>query len=160
MKTIRNLPGFLITMFLYINSFGQPCSDIHNSPLCRIPAPSLSEYKPSSYSKSALLDTKIPYKYSMVLHPGTDYLIGVCCDSKFKPVKFRLIDLKKDTVLYDNVTDDYMESIGFAIAQNPLDLVVEVTVMAPDVKPQSADDMRCCVGISILYRSIVEKGFY
>lgn len=160
MKANIKLAFAISALFVFGNISGQNCSGIQNSMLCDIPAPNVSEFKYSSFSRSALVETKIPYKYSATLPPGKDYLIGVCCDSRFRPVKFRIIDLVKDSVIYDNSTDDYVENIGFTVEQNPMNLIIEVTVMANDVKPRFVDDKRCCVGIRILYRTIGKKGFY
>jgi len=160
MQIIRRFLLAILAFFLYTNSFGQPCYGIHGSMLCAIPAPDVNEFKTSGLSKSVLLQTKTPYKYSLVLAPGKDYIIGVCCELPYKPVKFRLIDLQKDTVIYDNSEDDYMESIGFTVEENPMNLVIEVTILATDAKPRSGEESRSCMGLKILYRTIGKKGFY
>jgi hypothetical protein len=160
MQTTRHVLVILTYIFLNINSYAQPCYGIHGSMLCTIPAPDINEFRPSSYSKSVLLNTKVPYKYSVILTPGKDYIIGVCCELPYRPVRFKLIDLQKDTVVYDNSEDNYMESIGFTVEQNPLNLVIEVTVMASDAHPKSGEETRSCMGLRILYRTIGKKGFY
>jgi len=128
--------------------------------LCSIPAPDINEYKNSAYSKSVLLQTKMPYKYSLVLAPGKDYIVGVCCELPYKPVKFKILDLLRDSVIYDNSEDDYMESIGFTVEENPLNIIIEVTVMASNTQPKSGEQTRSCMGLRILYRTIGKKGFY
>jgi hypothetical protein len=160
MQTMQRVFGFLVAMLLTINSFGQPCYGIHGSMLCSIPAPDINEFRASNYSKSVLLQTKIPYKYSMVLVPGKDYIIGVCCELPYRPVRFKITDLVKDTVIYDNSEDDYMESIGFTVEENPLNIIIEVTVLATDAKPRSGEETRSCMGLKVLYRTIGKKGFY
>ena len=160
MQTIRHFIGFLMAIFLFTGSYSQACYGIHGSMLCTIPAPDINEYRTSTYSKSVLLKTRMPYKYSLVLMPGKDYIVGVCCELPYKPVKFKLLDLVKDSIVYDNSTDDYMESIGFTVEENPLNLIIEVTVMAPDVKEKSGEETRSCMGLRILYRTIGKKGFY
>ena len=161
MQTVLRFFGFIGAMFLAINSSGQTsCYGIHGSMLCSIPAPDINEFRPSAYSKSVLLQTKTPYKYSLVLAPGKDYIIGVCCELPFIPVRFKITDLLKDSVFYDNSTDDYMESIGFTVEDNPMNIIIEITVMATKATPKSGEETRSCMGLRVLYRTIGKKGFY
>lgn len=158
MKTSKIFSVLILAMAFHAAS-GQVCSGFHNSIYCRTPGE--ADYIPSGYSKSVLLDTKKAYQYAMTLAPGRDYIISVCCEPKFKPVKFRIIDISKDTVIYDNSEDDYMESIGFSVTQNPLNIIVEMTVMAKNVKhPKFADETRSCAGLKVMYRIIGRVGFY
>jgi hypothetical protein len=157
MQIIHRLSGILIASFLFINSYSQPCYGMNQSTLCGIPSPDINKYIISSYSKSDLVETRVPHKYSMVLAPGREYILGVCCDSRFGPVKFSLMDSKNDTVFYDNSDDDYIESIGFNVSDNPLNLIIEITLQASDFKPKHLEDTRACLGLRILYRDVTKK---
>jgi hypothetical protein len=157
MQTIQKLCGILFASFLFINSYSQPCYGLSQSQVCSIPAPDINKYIISSYSKSDLLETRVPHKYSMVLAPGKEYIIGVCSESIYGPVKFSLINAKNDTVFYDNSDDDYIESIGFTVSDNPLNLIIEITLKASDFKPKHLEDTRACLGLRILYRDVTKK---
>ncbi len=149
---------FVLAMVFHTASC-QVCSGFHNSIYCRTPGE--ADYLLSGYSKSILLDTKKAYQFAMILAPGRDYLISVCCEPKFKPVKFRIIDSAKGSVIYDNSEDDFKESIGFSVTQNPLNIIVEMTVMAENIEhPKFADETRTCAALKVMYRTIGKQGLF
>ncbi len=151
-------PVFALALVFHTAS-GQVCSGFHSSIYCKTPGE--ADYSLSGYSKSVLLDIKKAYQFSMTLAPGRDYLISVCCEPKFKPVKFRIIDIAKGTVIYDNREDNYMESIGFSVTQNPLNIIVEMTVMAKEViQPKFDNETRSCAGLKVMYRIIGKQGLH
>ena len=159
---LKVLTYFLIMAFsLTVNLNGQSsCSGINASMLCSIAASDINEFQHTTFSKNVLLQTRVAYKYSVVLVPGKDYIIGVCCETAYKPVKFKIIDLQKDTIFYDNSQDDYKQFIRFVVEGNPMNIIIEVTVLSTDKIAKPGEELRSCMGLKVLCRTIGKKGFY
>ena len=151
----------IIAFSLAIDSTGQSsCGSMNESSLFKISVPDIHEYSTLPYSKSVLLQAKIPYKYSIVLSPGKDYIIAVCCDSAYKPVKFKVIDLQNKTIFYDNSVDDFKQFISFTVEGSPMSIIIEVTVLATYKQVKPGEELRSCMGFKVLCRTIGKKGFY
>jgi len=115
-------------------------------------------YKPYGQSKSAVLELNKTFEYKLVLYGEKDFKIGVCTEKGFGPVHYKIINARTKDVLYDNITDDYIESIGFTNDYTQ-SVIIEITVLAEDVEPEDAYDIRVCVGVNILWRKAPKIGF-
>lgn len=161
MQIIIKFLALIIAFSLVINSTGQsPCGGINESSLCKIDVPDIHEYRSLPYSKIVLLQVKVPYKYSIVLEPGKDYIITVCCDLAYKPIKFKMIDLQNKTIFYDNSVDDYKQFISFTVEDSPMNMIIEVTILATDKQAKPGEELRSCMSLKVLCRAIGKKGFY
>ncbi|MFP4025115.1 MAG: hypothetical protein ACLFVR_11385 [Thiohalospira sp.] len=134
----------------------QYCDRFHESSACRLAND--GSFKPYGQSKSAMLEIKKTFEYKLVLYGEKDYKIGICTEEGFGPVHFKIVNARSKEVLYDNITDDYIESVGFTndFTQS---VIIEIIVLAEEVEPEDAYDTRVCVGVNIIWRKAPEIGF-
>lgn len=150
--------AFIFLLFLFQNKSvnAQYCDRFHESSICR--QSNDGSFKPYGQSKSGMLEINTTFKYKLVLYGEKDFKIGVCTETGFGPVHFRIINARSETVLFDNITDDYIESVGFTNDYTQ-SVIIEITVLAEEVEPEDAYDKRVCVGVNILWRKAPKMGF-
>lgn len=150
--------AFIFLLFLFQNKSvnAQYCDRFHETSPCRLAND--GSFKPYGQSKSGMLEINTKFEYKLVLYGEKDFKIGVCTETGYGPVHFKIINARSQTVLYDNITDDYIESVGFTndFTQS---VIIEITVLAEEVEPEDAYDTRVCVGINILWRKAPKIGF-
>ncbi|MFO7827793.1 MAG: hypothetical protein R6V23_04155 [Bacteroidales bacterium] len=148
--------AFLFMLFQIKPVSAQYCDRFHETSACRLAND--GSFKPYGQSKSGVLEINKKFEYKLVLYGEKDFKIGVCTESGFGPVHFKIINARSKTVLYDNITDDYIESVGFTndFTQS---VIIEITVLAEEIEPEDAYDTRVCVGINILWRKAPKIGF-
>jgi hypothetical protein len=134
----------------------QYCDRFHETSACRLAND--GSFRPYGQSKSAMVEIKKTFEYKLVLYGEKDFKIGVCTEEGFGPVHFKIINARSNIVLYDNITDDYIESVGFTndFTQS---VIIEITILAEEVQPEDAYDTRVCVGVNILWRKAPKIGF-
>jgi len=160
---MKNYNIFLVfTLFVFIAILpakhvnAQYCDRFHETSACRLAND--GSFKPYGQSKSAMVEIKKTFEYKLVLYGEKDFKIGICTEDGFGPVHFKIINARSKEVLYDNITDDYIESVGFTndFTQS---VIIEIIVLAEDVEPEEAYDTRACVGVNILWRKAPKIGF-
>jgi hypothetical protein len=145
----------LLVFAIYIK--GQPCADFHKNYLvnkntgCGVP--DIRGFKLFGQSKSTMVESEKTNKYQVVLFGGYDYKIGLCTESGFTPIHFRIINSIDQTVLYDNLEDKYAEAVGFS-NEKTKNLIFEITLLATKKKIRDAGDNRACLGIAIYWQKI------
>ncbi len=160
MKTLKNIKLYIFAIiFLLIlpsNAFSQSCQGFHHHKNCQI----YDSYDFNQYgqARSALLEINKSFTYKAVFYGQKDYKMNVCTETGYSPVRYRLINAETKEVFYDNIEDDYVESVGFTIDKN-ITMIIEVTILAKDIKPEDPIDIRACVGIQILWRKAPKLGF-
>lgn len=134
----------------------QYCDRFHETSACRLAND--GSFRPYGQSKSAMVEIKKTFEYKLVLYGEKDFKIGVCTEGGFGPAHFKIINARSNIVLYDNITDDYIESVGFTndFTQS---VIIEITILAEEVQPEDAYDTRVCVGVNILWRKAPKIGF-
>ncbi|MBN1952053.1 MAG: hypothetical protein JW801_12700 [Bacteroidales bacterium] len=103
----------------------------------------------SRQSKSALFKSGQTKELRITAYSGEDYYVAVCANHKFGDIRYRILeDTPERSLVYDNATDKYAESIIFSndLTRN---LVIEVSV--PEADARREDEFRC-VGVVIEYR--------
>lgn len=144
-------------MFYFMNpTYGQYCDRFYEDRNCLITAK--SSFHPYGQSKSAMLEINKLFECKLVLYGGKDFKIAVCTENGYSPVHYKILNARTRSVLYDNLTDDYNESVGFT-NEFTQSIVIEITVLAESVEPEDALDKRVCVGVNILWRKAPKLGF-
>ncbi len=108
-------------------------------------------------SRSAVLEVGKAASFEIDLYGGKDYIISTCTQRMYYPIHMRILD-KEDEVLYDNMVDDYIESIGFTV-DTLQTFRVEVTLLCDDLEPEDFDENRACTGVLVMWRHAPDIGF-
>ncbi|HUW06666.1 MAG TPA: hypothetical protein VMW01_10410 [Williamwhitmania sp.] len=136
--------------------YGQSCNGFNKTKGCT--RFNVEGYNVYGQSTNALLLADSTYRYSVVLFGGKEYRVSFCADREFYPIHFRLINAKTNEVTYDNETDKYVESVGFAV-NDTRQIIIEVTLMPKKQDYQTFSDRTSCVGILIQWNKIPSIGF-
>jgi len=154
MNIFKIIAGVILAIILSTNARGQQCKGFHESKDCFIYIPESRQYQQYSQAKSALSEIGQKNIYKVVLFGGKDYIVGVCAESGYRPIHFRIIDSQTKKVMYDNKDFDYIESFGFTVEKTqPID--IEVTVLENNRIAQKKNKM--CVGIEIVWSNLLKS---
>jgi|GEM_PF-386594 len=144
----------LVFSSLCINA--QNCRQFHKSRLCMEKnEPGFSLY---GQSKSGFFEIDSVFSYEAILYGQKDYIVSVCTERGYEPIHYKIIDKETKDVFYDNIEDDYFESIGFTV-DKPQKVIIEVAIKARGLKPDNFTENRACVGVLILWRKVSKLGF-
>ena len=136
--------------------FGQKCVNYYKSHEC-------ADFNKKGFylfgqSRSTVLEIGVKSQFEVVLKGERDYIVTCCTERGYYPVHFVLTTKDGGEVLYDNMTDDYMNSIGFTI-ENTQTIIISVTLLAEGKQPEDFDENRACVGVAIQFRKTPRIGF-
>jgi len=156
MKKIK----FILILFILFSAkaFSQECDDYYNYPKftnCR--ACINSHYKIYLKPKHVLINLTDTLTYNVVFNGGRDYVISFCADQLYYPLHIRILNPKTREVLYDNVTDKYIEYIGVGI------LYTQTLVLELILKPLKSKEAlinkedKVCVGLILQWKKILSK---
>lgn len=152
-------PLYLLLIFLFIKThtgYAQSCYNFHSQRAC---VSNLEKgFRLYGQSESALLVIDSLSKQPVIFYGNKDYIIHVCTEKGYYPVHFVIKDIESRQVLYDNLEDDYIESVGMTF-EEPVKVIFEVTLLAFDVDPGNFGEDDACVGIHIQWRRAVKTGF-
>ena len=111
-------------------------------------------YMQPKHTKVGINDT---LTYNVVFYGGRDYIISFCTDQIYYPINIRLLQPETRKVLYDNATDDYLESIGVGV-YNTQNLVLEVILMANKLgKEKIKSNDQVCLGMILQWKKLLSK---
>ncbi len=157
MKTRLTIIVFLLFFALAPKPLkGQPCPVFHTQKKCK--DKSATGFRMYGQSKSALLEKDSTYIMPIIFYGKKDYIVTVCTEKGYAPVHFRIKDIESGKILYDNLEDDYIESIGFTI-DHPQKAIFEVTLLAENIDPENFGEPIACVGINIQWKRALKTGF-
>ena len=127
MKLIEVIQA-LILIFIFSGTMnGQPCKGFHESKDCFVYIPEGRDFKQYSQAKSTQISIGQKTTYKLVLFGGKDYILGVCAESGYRPIHFRIIDSQTKKIMYDNKDYDYIDSFNFMVQRTqPLDIEVQI----------------------------------
>jgi hypothetical protein len=156
MNILKILAGALFLLVLGQYAKAQ-CAGFHKSASCY--AHESKEFKTYTQSKGAVVEIGKTFTYQAFLFGGKDYIFNLCSEQGKLKLHFRIINVKTEELIYDNVQDDYNLSIGFAVEKD-ITVKVEATILT-DEKDKRVDPMnnRTCLGIRIMWRMIPKIGF-
>ena len=161
MKILKHTKLLIFTsVFLLLSStyaFSQRCHSFHHHNNCWT-KDIKKDFKQYGQARSAILEINKRFSYQAIFYGKKDYKVIVCTESGYYPVHYRLTNAETKEILYDNSEDNYVESVGFTTDKN-IKLLIEVTILAENIEPEDAKDLRICAGIQILWRKAPKLGF-
>jgi hypothetical protein len=149
---MENLKKILITvilLFMPYHMFGQDCEEILKKSCSQVHD---KQYRQLSISRTAYVEVNKAILCTAVFPANKDYIIDFCSESKFKPLKIRLMDKKTNVVIYDNSTDNYKESLNFTLEDNPIIMIIEVTVIWNNKNQDNSIIQGACSGFRIFFK--------
>ncbi len=144
----------ILTPLLFSSNINS-CGEYHKCMLCR--PNNARGFHVHGLSRSAVLEVGKPASFEIDLYGGKDYIISTCTQRLYYPIHMRILD-NEDEVLYDNMVDDYIESIGFTV-DSLQTFNVEVTLLCDDLEPEDFDENRACTGVLVMWRHAPDIGF-
>jgi len=148
---------YIFSFFVSSITFAQKCKGFHHHDDCWTPDIK-NDYKQYGQARSALLEINKKFIYQAIFYGKKDFKVLVCTEYGYYPVHYRLIDANTKEIFYDNAEDDYVEYVGFTLDKS-LTLIVEITILAEQIEPEDAKDLRICAGIQIIWRKAPQLGF-
>lgn len=139
----------LFLLFLSFTLTGQQCQ-AYLQKICL--KPEANDFKQFIISRAALLEVNKPSLCSVVLPPNKDYMIQFCTEPNYKPLKIRLIDKERNKIIYDNSKDAFNETLNFSVKDNPITLLIEVTVNNHNEKVSTDEEEQACTGFWIYFK--------
>jgi hypothetical protein len=149
--------GLSIILFITLEqNYCQSCYNYHSQKVC---VSKLEKgFKLYGQSESALLIIDSVSELPVIFYGNKDYIINVCTEKGYYPVHFVIKEYETKQVLYDNMEDDYIESVGLTF-ENPTKVIFEVTLLAWDVEASGFGEDDACVGVHIQWRRVIKTGF-
>jgi hypothetical protein len=149
-------------LFLFISIFYFPvlysqCQGFHKSSRCVVSE--AKEFKQYGQARSATVEVGKLYKFQVILYERKDYIVSVCAEMGFKSIHFKIIDIAKNELIYDNEGDDYNRYIGFSM-EKTTKVNIEVEILDEDAeRTKDPQKYRVCLGMQICWRKIPKMGF-
>jgi len=145
---------FCIIFLLPALASSQECVEYHTLGDCYYDLN--KDFDVYSQSKSAMMSAKDTIEFNIVFYGRKDYIFSFCTHRKFYPIHFRLIDPDTGETLYDNESDNYLESlgIGFDVTKN---LIIKIDVIARRATDTEIEEYLACLGLLIQYKNYPEK---
>jgi hypothetical protein len=137
-------------------SQAQSCYNFHSYKTCA--GKLRSGFKLYGQSESALLEIDSTAVLPVIFYGNKDYVVTVCTERGYYPVHFIIKEVETSNVLYDNMQDNYYESIGFTI-DHPQKVTIEVTILADGFEPSDFNQDQACVGVHIQWKRRKKTGF-
>ena len=155
MKLLRNIQ-VLAFLFLIIPGqlISQDCENHHLEGDCRFDLQ--KGYDSYSQSHSTKMSPKDTVEMNVIFYGQKDYILSFCTHKKLYPVHFTLIDQQTKEVLYDNMEDDFLESLGlgFDVTKS---LIIKVSVLARKSTDEEIEEKIGCLGFLIQYKNYAKK---
>jgi hypothetical protein len=146
----------LVLCFITTGIFAQNCRNFHKQN-CKTPA--AYDYKYYGQSRSAVMIANQTVRHKAIFYGKKDYRVIFCTESNQYPVHFIVKSVENNKILYDNIVDDYVESVGFTIDYTQT-LIFEVTVISTEKDTYEKMEQRLCLGMQIIWRKMDSMGFY
>ena len=145
---------FLILLFTSY-SYSEDCTETSNS------------YKTSNCNKCYRKNYKVYQQprnvnvgindtlmFNVVFKGGRDYIISFCADDIYYPLNIKIIQPETGEELYDNVVDNYCESIGVGF-YNTQNLIIKLSFIAEKFgKKKIKSKEQVCTGFILQWKKI------
>ena len=153
----NNTIFFSILIILLPQLVGQECADYYKNGDCK--SLMKSDFYLTSHSRGGVFEINTQSEIRAAFSGGHDYIVSCCTYPGFYPIHMKIIaDNEQETVLYDNMYDDYINSIGFTVDKSQI-VIIRVTLLAKGVDPEDCDENRACLGLTVQYRITPKIGF-
>lgn len=150
-----NFLNLIFTVLLLVTHFSgytQDCTDYHLLGDCILDRQ--KDYSIYTQSKSILMSPLDSVDLNIIFYGQKNYIFSFCTHKKLYPIHFRLIDPETREVIYDNLMDNFIESvgIGFNVTRN---LIIRVNLLARKASEAEIRENLGCVGLLIQYKNYV-----
>jgi len=148
----------ILGVILLINTtcLSQSCKDFHKRRDCV--STEGKGFNLYGQSRSKVIELGSSTAYQVVLYGRKDYIFSFCTERNLYPLHYKITDVETEKVLFDNIEDDYIESIGFTVDET-ITVNIEMSVLAKGFEPGSFTENRGCLGLLILWRKTPKIGF-
>lgn len=150
------IPILIATLLFYIHTEAQECIRFYKTGDCA--QFTRKEYYMMSHSKSAMFEIGVTSEFEVTLNKEYDYIISCCTEKEYYPINFVILSKEDKEVIYDNMYNDYINSIGFTL-DNTQTLIIRVTLLAEGFEPTDFEENRACIGVSVQFKKIPKIGF-
>src|SRR4030042_245065 len=135
-------------------SFAQECVDYYRQGDCIMDVK--KSFKIYSQSKGFMMSPQDSVDINIVLYGQKDYIFSFCTHAKLYPIRYRLIDPDTKEIIYDNISDNFIESIGigFNITRN---IIIRINILARRATEYDIEQKIGCVGMLIKYKNYSEE---
>lgn len=135
-------------------SYAQECVDYYRLGDCIMDIK--RGYKIYSQSKGYMMSPQDSMDINVVVYGQKDYIFSFCTHAKLYPIRFRMIDPDTKEIIYDNKSDDFMESIGigFDITRN---ITIRINLLARRATENEIEQKIGCLGMLIQYKNFFEE---
>lgn len=108
-------------------------------------------FKYDGQSRSNIIGVGDQLIYRLVLYAERQYVFNFCTSDYFEPIHIKLLNAKTDEVIYDNKTDDYLQTLTLNIDQTQ-NLKVQVEILAEEMSEEDKLEYFGCIGMMIQYK--------
>jgi len=145
---------FLLFGLYSSNAYSQDCNNQNQWDGCLKKSRYYDIYQSPQTNAITLNDT---LTYNIVFIGNRDYIISLCSPDIYYPVSFKLFKQDSKEEIYNNASDDYIESVGVGF-YNTQNIIIEVTLLADstDIKNMNPDD-KICIGMILHWKKIFKK---
>ncbi len=153
-KSLQTL--ILFCLLWSINNFGQNCVGFYKQGDCE--HFQRKDFYLMSHSRSSMFEIGVESEIKAALSGGHDYIFTCCTEKDYYPIHMQIITDEDSQVVYDNMHDDYNNSVSFTLDNDQI-ISIKVKLLANGVDPEDFQENRTCLGITIQYRKVPKMGF-
>lgn len=130
------------------------CKKFHLYSKCNVnPGP---RFKYDGQSRSNIIGVGDQLIYSLVMYADKQYKLNFCTSDYFEPVHVKLINSETEDVMYDNKTDEYLESLTLNIDKTQR-IKVAVEILATDMSEEDKLEYFGCIGMMVNSKKLDKK---
>jgi len=146
---------FLFFVLLSTTGYGQDCCDLLD--WNNFGKNEKNGYRIFMQPRNSLIDVNDTLKFNIVFFGMYDYILTFCADTKYYPLKIRLLQQANRKELYNNINNSYRESIGVGL-YNAQNLILEVTLQSGKLeKDKIKSEDKVCVGLIMQWKRMPSK---
>ena len=110
-------------------------------------------FKYDGQSRSNIIGVGDQLIYSMVLYGEKQYKINFCTSEYFEPIHIKLMDGVTSDVMYDNKSDDYLQTLTLNIDHTQR-IKVFVEILADGMTEEEKLEYFGCIGMMVQSKKI------
>jgi len=108
-------------------------------------------FKYDGQSRSNIIGVGDQLIYSLVLYGDKQYKINFCTSEFFQPIHIKLLNAETNDVMYDNETDEYIQTLTLNIDQTQR-LKIFVEILAENMAEEDKMEYFGCLGMMVQSR--------
>jgi len=122
------------------------CKKFHLYSDCNVnPGP---RFKYDGQSRSNIIGVGDQLIYSLILYGEKQYKLNFCTSEFFAPIHVKLINAETNELMYDNESDEYLESLTLNIDKTQR-IKVAVEVLASNMSEEDKLEYFGCLGLMV-----------